>query len=121
MELLRRVIEDEALPELRQIRCIDDYFAYRSTHPENAHFFLRNRNMLALISIAKGDLNAAASIIESGIETGRERRLPSYYPALRRRDRSALLGFLRNQQLATISTLKLEEYFKPTPFPIEIA
>ena len=120
LQLLRDMIEFEALPELRAINTIDDFVAHRSNDPENSRYFFANLNCLAVIAIVKGDLDKAASILEAGLASGKQDCVPKYYPLLLARDQQGLLDFFRRQQLNSIAALKLESYFEPAPFPVEL-
>jgi hypothetical protein len=119
IELLRQMIES-ALPELRRINSIDDYVTHRTNDPENSWYFLRNIHLRAIAAVANGDLEQAHSLIEKGLANGLLNRAPEYYDLLRTRDRTALLNILREQQAFTIKSLKLEKYWQPTPFPLEL-
>jgi hypothetical protein len=119
IELMRNIIE-EALPELRRINSIDDYVTHRSNDPENSWYFLRNASLRAIAALANGDLDHAISFIEEGITSGLLDRKPDYYNALISHDRAALLRNLKERQAFTIKNLKLEKYWEPTPFPLEL-
>jgi hypothetical protein len=119
IELLRNMIDEEALPELRNINSIDDFVAHRSKDPKNSRYFFANYNMRTTIAIAKGDLEGAISIIDPALADGSQEWVPKYYSALVARDRIALANFLHEQQIQSIKTLKLEKYWESTPFPLE--
>lgn len=120
LQLLRDMIEFEALPELRAINTIDDFVAHRSNDPENSRYFFADPDLLATIAIVKGDLDKAASILDAGLASGKQDCVPKYYPLLLARDRQGLLDFFRKQQLNSIAALKLESYFEPAPVPVEL-
>ncbi|EJN04087.1 hypothetical protein PMI41_01724 [Phyllobacterium sp. YR531] len=119
IELLRNMIE-EALPELRQINSIDDYIHHRINDPENSRYFVRNHGLRAIAALANGDLKMATAFIDEGIASGLLDRTPDYYPALIACNRAALLKNLHERQAFTIKNLKLEKYWEPTPFPLEL-
>jgi hypothetical protein len=121
IELLRNMIEDEALPELRNINSIDDFVAYRSKDPQNARYFVADHYLLTVIAIAEGELDKAILIIDAALSDGRQLKEPRFYPALIARDRIALANFLHECEASTIKTLKLEKYWEPAPFPLELS
>ncbi|UXN59626.1 hypothetical protein [Phyllobacterium zundukense] len=72
------------------------------------------------IAIAKGDLDEAIRLVDVGIAKGWVDHLPTYYELLKKRDRGALVTFLRKQQASSIETLGLTDYWEPTAFPLEL-
>jgi hypothetical protein len=115
IELLRNIIEHEALPALRAIKTIDDFVTSRSNNRESSDEFLANSYLLARIAIVNGDLERAIPLIEPLLP----RHVPAFFPALLARDRTALAHYFREQQRRTIEAMKLTKYFVPEPFPLE--
>ncbi len=120
VERLRYIIEETTLPELRRVNTIDDFVAYRLNEPPPYNTFSFDFKLMAYIAIAKGDLDEALCIVDAAIAKGWVDHLPKYYDLLKKRDRGALITFLRKQQASSIATLGLTDYWKPTPFPLEL-
>jgi hypothetical protein len=119
VERLRYIIEETTLPELRRVNTIDDFLAYRSNKLP-PYSFSFDFNVMACIAITKGDFDEALCIVEAAIAKGWVDHLPTYYELLKKRDRGAVITFLRKQQASSIATLGLTDYWKPTPFPLEL-
>ena len=120
IERLRHTLEEVTLPELRRVNTIDDFVAYRSNEPPPHNTFSFDFKLMAHIAIAKGDLDEAVCIVDAAIAKGWVDHLPAYYELLKKRDQGALITFLRKQQASSIATLGLTDYWKPTPFPLEL-
>ncbi|MDR6632997.1 hypothetical protein J2X72_001781 [Phyllobacterium sp. 1468] len=120
VERLRHIIEETTLPELRRVNTIDDYVAYRLDEPKPYNTFSFDTTVMAHIAITKGDFDEALSIVDAAIAKGWVDHLPTYYELLKKRDRGGLITFLRKQQARSIATLGLTDYWKPTPFPLEL-
>jgi hypothetical protein len=120
VERLRHTIEEVTLTELRRVNTIDDYVAYRSNEPPPYNTFSFDFTLMVHIAIAKGDLDEAIRLVDVGIAKGWVDHLPTYYELLKKRDRGALVTFLRKQQASSIETLGLTDYWEPTAFPLEL-
>jgi len=131
-ELLCHAIEREALPLLRPIQTIDDLvkFASEERFPNTYLDLYQHRKIF--FDVARGDLHAARSICQY-MATDRAKRwyLPvmeeeydwitkELCPLIARGDRSALAHLLHEYEERTVRTMKLEKYWVPTPFPIEL-
>lgn len=120
VERLRHTIEEITLPELRRVNTIDDFVAYRLSEPPPHNIFSFDFKLMAQIAIAKGNLDEAIGVVETAIDKGWVEHLPKYYEALKKRDRAALVTFLRKQQADSIETLGLTDYWQREPFPLEL-
>ncbi len=66
------------------------------------------------------DIRAAEHNYNAAIAKGWVDHLPKYYEPLKKRDRAALVNFLRKQQAGSIETLGLTDYWHWEPFPLEL-
>jgi hypothetical protein len=116
---LRHTIEEATLPQLRRVNTIDDYVAYASS-ASRPHDLLSDHKLMAYIAIAKGNFDEAIGLVEAAIAKGWVDHLPKYYELLKKRDRAAVVTFLRKQQAGSIETLGLTNYWQREPFPLEL-
>ncbi len=65
-------------------------------------------------------LDEAIGLVDAAIAKGWVEHLPKYYEPLKKRDRVALVNFLRKQQAGSIETLGLTDYWQQEPFPLEV-
>lgn len=124
---LCKAIEHEALPKLRPVETLDDFIAYLD-HPE----FTRLEQhpwRAAILHAARGDFEAALAAC------ARIEKSASYYaryltdeynyamrdlrPLLEAKDRIGLARLLHDWEAASARKLKLEQYWEPSPFPLE--
>lgn len=124
---LCEAIEREALPKLRPVETLDDFMAYLDNprftkledHPWRA----------AIVYAARGDFQAALAAC-ARIEKGASyyaRYLTDEYnyimrdlrPLVEREDRVSLARLLHEWEAASVRNLKLEQYWEPSPFPLE--
>ncbi|MBA8876902.1 hypothetical protein [Phyllobacterium myrsinacearum] len=124
VSIMREMIEHEVLPELRKITSFDDFVAVasekRPLRERVGYEAFTYEHML--LAIAHGDFDKAREIWDSDPKISRymKSKNPSFYPALLNNDRSALAGFLHQWEAQTIETYKLEKFWEPTPFPLEL-
>lgn len=131
-ELLCHAIEEEALPLLRPVQTIDDLveFASEQRFPNTYLDLYKHRKIF--FDVARGDLGSARALCEY-MATDRAKRwyLPSMReeydcitkelcPLIARGDRSGLVRLLHKYEERTVRTMKLEKYWEPTSFPIEL-
>lgn len=114
--LLRDRIEQNVLPAFRQIQSLDDFLIYTQSYSDRWHYQYTSTR----IAVAKGDFDDAISIMESAFADGRLTEKPDYHDVLLTRDKLALTEFLHQSEASTIKQLKLEKYWQPTPFPLEL-
>jgi hypothetical protein len=121
-ETLADAIEQEALPVLRSIVTIDDFVRFaRGRWVEDEKPY---------VDVARGDLEAAQSMCEFfaslngrfGIrheEIGHV--VHNLCPLIAANDRRTLAQLLHKYEAESVKGLKLEKFWEPTPFPIEMA
>lgn len=126
-------IEEQALALLRPVKNIDDFvgFATKERFPYT-HFRLYEHRKI-FVDIARGDLDAASSICEyMGTENAKRRYLSlkmdeeydritkELCPLIAKNDRTELARLLHKYEEGSVRAMKLEKYWEPTPFPIEM-
>jgi hypothetical protein len=126
-------IEEQALPLLRPIMDIDDFvgFATKERFPYT-HFRLYEHRKI-FVDIARGDLDSAQSICEyMATDRAKRKYLPvkmdeeynritkELCPLVAKRDRAGLARLLHKYEEGSVRAMKLEKYWEPTPFPIEL-
>lgn len=125
-------IEREALLPMRSIGTIDDFvkFTSKERFPDTYLDLYEIRKIF--VDIARGDLQSAGSICDY-MKTDRARRwhLPDMQerydrvtkelcPLITANDRGGLARLLHKYEEGSARALKLEKYWEPTPFPIEM-
>lgn len=123
-------IERVALPLLRPIQGIDDFVGF--TTKENFDWMALDyyRDWKLFVDVARGDLQAArdacaffATNDANDSPDTRERYdsiTKTLCPLLAANDRSGLAGFLRDCEAYSVKKMKLEKFWEPTPFPLEL-
>lgn len=120
-EKLADAIEQEALPALRSIVTIDDFVRFshgRWVEDEKPY-----------VDVARGELDAAQSMCDFfaslngrfGIrheEFGHV--VDNLCPLIAANDRRTLAQLLHKYEAESVKGLKLEKFWEPTPFPIEM-
>jgi hypothetical protein len=118
------MIEYEVLPGLRQIISFGDFVAVASEkRPLSERVsYEAFTGMHMLLAVAHGDFDEAREIWDSDPQISRYMmsKVPFFYTALLSKDRSALAAFLHQWEAQTIATYKLEKFWEPTPFPLEL-
>jgi hypothetical protein len=125
-------IEEQALPPLRAIRSLDDFFAFASSRET---FPLRPFDLFLLlrvgVDIARGDLSSARAACDE-LKTGRtrwsspdlreefDRVTGTLCPLLAADDRPAMAHLLHEWEAYTVEKLKIGHIYEPTPFPLEV-
>lgn len=125
IKIMLRVIE-VAIQSLRAIDSLEHMVAFAKRDENNftpLEFKYFSRLLMAL---ALGDLDEATQIIEGPdyrqihIRQWMDHWHPTLYPALLAEDRQELAKFLHEMEAKTVRTLKLQKYWEPTPFPLEL-
>lgn len=121
-EKLARAIEREALPVLRSITTIDDFVGFaRGTWTEEHKPY---------VDVARGDFEAAQSMCDFFASlNGRfgpsqdefEQIVQNLCPLIAANDRLGLAQLLHKYEAESVKRLKLEKFWQPTPFPIELS
>ncbi len=125
-------IEEMALPRLRALRTVEDYY----THTMKGPFFYRTLDDDPLTKIyvdaARGDFEAA-DVFRRKLEANPARwsndtRKPEDFsllmqrlcPLIASRDRAGIAALLHEVERQSVQRLKLEKIWQPSPFPIEM-
>lgn len=121
-------IEREALPKLRPVETLDDFVVYLDnpkfttleTHPLRGAFVYAARGDFARArdACARVEANAVYARYMSDEYNSLTREL---YPLVKAEDRVGLARLLHEWEAASVRKLKLEQYWEPSPFPIEDA
>lgn len=124
-----RVVENEALPRLRGIRSLQDFYEYaKEIHGVHFPFYWGWR---ATMNVALGRLDEARDILNdprwadrSGVLFNREveglgDRLKGRGSDMSRKDKLALVEILRGWEAYSVEKLKLTAIWERTPFPLE--
>ena len=120
-EKLAEAIEQDALPTLRSIVTINDFVRFANGAWIEDH--------KPYVDVALGDLKAAESMCDFFASlNGRYgiRQEESEYVVrelcsrIADNDRSGLARLLHRHEAESVKRLKLEKFWKPTPFPIEL-
>lgn len=130
---LRQAIEKQALPRLRRIKTIEDLVGFVTKRRFPLTYLDLYEHRKIFVDIARGDLGSARSICEyMATQPAKNRYLPlemheeydritkELCPLIARNDRAALARLLHKYEEGTIRKMKLEKYWEPTPFPIEL-
>jgi hypothetical protein len=129
-----KAIEEQALPLLRPIKTIDDFVGFATKERfRHTHLDLYEHRKI-FVDIARGDLDSAHSICEyMATDSAKKRYLPmkmdeeydritkELCPLIAKNDRVGLARLLHKYEEGSARAMKLEKYWEPTPFPIELA
>lgn len=120
-EKLADAIEREALPPLRSIITTDDFVRFaHGAWPEDHKPY---------VDVALGDFEAAQSMCDffaslNGHYGIRQEECEHVFhglcPLIAKNDRIAIAKLLHQHEAESVKRLKLEKYWEPTPFPIEL-
>jgi hypothetical protein len=120
-EKLADAIEREALPPLRSINTIDDFVRFaHGAWPEDHKPY---------VDVALGDFKAAQSMCDffaslNGHYGIRQEECEHVFyglcPLIAKNDRIAIAKLLHQHEAESVNRLKLEKYWEPTSFPIEL-
>lgn len=126
-DMFAKCIEEQALPKLRAVQTIDDYEAYYLSKPRD---MAPNTSFRSIFAIARGDFDAAASLIDVGPRArmvaalnaehdGLGDRLKARGSGISSDDKRLLVDMLHRWEAQTVRNLKLESVWEKTPFPVE--
>ena len=117
------VIEQQALPMLRDVQSIDDFVAFTSDKARfGLTYFGSNYFDEPFVYAARGDFEPALAICAKIAARDSTRpQVQELLPLLSVGDRSGLARLLHTSEANAVKRLRLEEYWEPTPFPIEAA
>jgi hypothetical protein len=126
-------IEEQALPLLRPIETIDDFVGFATKERFRDTYLDLYEHRKIFVDIARGDLDSARSICEyMATEHAKRRYLPlkmdeeynritnELCPLVAKNDRAGLARLLHKYEEGSVRAMKLEKYWEPTPFPIEL-
>jgi hypothetical protein len=131
-EIMCDAIEKEALPVLRPIQTIDDFVAFASKERFPLTYLDLYERHKIFVDVARGDLDAAGSICRyMATDRAKWRYLPDMIeeydcitkelcPLIAKRDRPGLAKQLHTYEERSARALKIEKFWEPTPFPIEM-
>lgn len=124
-------IEEQALPALRAIETLDDFFAFASNRER---FGLWPFDLFTLLRVgvdcARGDLDSAragCAELESGLSRWEDPDLSEEFervtgtlcPLIAVDDRAGIARLLHEWEAYTVEKLKIGHIYQPTPFPLE--
>jgi hypothetical protein len=126
-------IEEQALPLLRPINTIDDLIGFTTKERfRHTHLNLYEHRKI-FVDIARGNFDSARSICEyMATDQAKRKYLPlkmdeeyeritkKLCPLIAKNDRAGLARLLHKYEEGSVRAMKLEKYWEPTPFPIEL-
>jgi len=124
-----RVVENVALPQLRAIQTLDDYYRYaESVHLQHFPYFFKFR---LLLYIALGRLDDAQNVLNDERASDCLRPLNLHAPGLGDRlreqgsrisaeDRALLADALHKWEEESVDILEIRPIWQRTPFPLEL-
>jgi hypothetical protein len=120
-------IEKHALPLLRPVQTIDDFVAFASRERFRWTCLDDKGFSKAIVDVACGNFESAEAFCTEVAATRAKNSAPDMpdpihlmTETLSRRDRPGLARLLHAWEAASAKRLKLEEFWEPTPFPIEL-
>jgi hypothetical protein len=115
------MIEQQALPMLRAIQSIDDFVAFTSDETRFDWTYLgSNFFHEPFVFAAQGNFEAAlAACTRLAAREPTNRRLKELLRRLADGDRPGVARLLHRWEAESVKWLGLEEFWEPTPFPIE--
>jgi hypothetical protein len=132
-EKMCEAIEEQALPLLRRVKTIDNFVRFATKRRFRDTYLDLYEHRKIFVDIARGDLDSARSICEyMATDRAKNRYLPlkmdeeynritkTLCPLIDKNDRTGLARLLHKYEEGSVRTLKLEKYWEPTPFPIEL-
>lgn len=132
-EKMCEAIEEQALPLLRPIKTIDDFVGFATKERFRDTYLDLYEHRKIFVDIARGNFDSARSICDyMATEHAKRRYLPlkmdeeydritkELCPLIAKNDRAGLARLLHKYEEGSIRAMKLEKYWEPTPFPIEL-
>jgi hypothetical protein len=119
-----REIEEHALPVLRSIQSVDDFYAFATSEERFPTRTLTcGYQLKVMVDVARGDLDAARAMC-ANMRVRRSRaevKITKELCALvKKGNRPGLARLLHAWEADSVKGLKLEEFWEPTPFPLEL-
>jgi hypothetical protein len=117
------VIEQQALPMLRAIQSIDDFVAFAGDKTRFDWTYLgSNFFHEPFVFAAQGNFDAAlAACTKLAVREPTNRRVKELLRRLSAGDRRGVARLLHRWELDSVKRMDLEEFWEPTPFPIELS
>jgi hypothetical protein len=117
------VIERQALPMLRAIQSIDDFVAFTSDETRFDWTYLgSNFFHEPFVFAAQGNFEAApAACTKLAAREPANRRVKELLRRLADGDRRGVARLLHRWEADSVKRMDLEEFWEPTPFPIELS
>lgn len=117
------MIEQQALPMLRALQSIDDFVAFAGDATRFDWTYLgSNFFHEPFVFAAQGNFKAALAACTKLLAWDpTDRRVKELHRRLTDRDRHGVARLLHRWEAESVKWLKLEEFWEPTPFPIEAA
>lgn len=125
-------IEECALPALRGMKSLDDYFEFVSHHYFR-HHLLEWPSAKVIFDVAMGNLDAARSICRKNMkhwstdrpeyddeDRASHARLRALCVCLEDNDRAGMIQLLHEWEVHTVKSFKIEHLWQSTPFPLEL-
>jgi hypothetical protein len=126
-------IEEQALPLLRSVETIDDFVGFATEKRFRDTYLDLYEHRKVFVDIARGNLDSARSICEyMATDHAKNRYLPlkmdeeynritkELCPLIAKNDGAGLARLLHKYEEGSVRAMKLEKYWEPTPFPIEL-
>lgn len=129
---LAEQIETQALPALRSIATIADFYPWAMDVPNTPYSIERNVPMRLCLDAALGNFDAArehlktlrqyeSSFLRNALSPDHLKVLMSAFAAkVESEDRAGVAAFLHDWECQKVKALKLEHLWQPTPFPVEL-
>lgn len=116
------LLEEKILPKLRSTTTFDHYRELAALYEASGNYYDRDRFFEMLAATATGYLDLAQSIVEPlpSMQHYLAQLAPSFYPSLLARDRKEIAKVLHEWEALAVQKGKLEKFWEPTPFPLEL-
>jgi hypothetical protein len=116
------VFEEQLLPMLRAVQSIADFITFTSDAERFAWTRLGSYNYhKLLVYAAQGDFEAAlAACVKLAAEYPNDTMIKDFFQMLTDRDRVGLATRLHEWEADSVKRMKLDKFWEPTPFPIEM-
>lgn len=116
------LLEEKILPQLRSTTTFDHYRELAAQYEASGDYYDWDRFLEMLIATATGNLDLAQSIVEPlpSMQHYLARLAPSFCPALLARDCVEIARILHEWEALAVQKCKLEKFWEPTPFPLEL-
>jgi len=117
------MIEQEALPMLRAIQSIDDFVAFTGDKTRFSWtYFGSNFFHEPFVFAAQGNFEAALAACTRLVAwRPKNRKAKELHRRLSAGDRCGVARLLHRWEADSVKRLKIEEFWEPTPFPLELS